>query len=906
MASTIPDGTYAIVSAYRSSETDAGTQDVYRLYNPAPGGRHLYTTSKGEAMSLVARGWRYEGVPWRLNGRGDVPVWRAYDPNSGEHLLTTSKAEYDQLVAKGWRGEGAAFRCDSTGNWPVYRLYNTSSGEHFYTSSKAEYDAVGAVRGWSKEGEAFRGSGCLCLDVAADQATDGVNVQLGVFSADLSQQWVVSTREDGTRQLQNRQTGKVLDMSRGAKAGNNVQQWRDTDSRDQRWDLPLLGMQATINGTPYDLCRIVAHANQQACVDTMRDAAGANALLATPGGDPSQRWAFVPVQALHSGGVYELRPMLDRGACVDVSGGSNADGANVQVWGHNGGNAQKFYLADQGAGWAVINAGSGKAVDVANGDVRDGTNVRQWRWNASGRAQLFRITQSGTTVVAGKPCPVVSFGAANGTAFRLDVADALAGDGSNVRLRRASDYDGQQFALLPTTANMTNLPVPTGLSLAPSVGAEGRAALYRGGRAYPTWTSTDNWAAGTANTYQLRYRRRTLSARTGTWGAWTPWTAWRVHTTTVKGNRAWMTDGIDATVDLAQDRAMEVEVGIRSVGAIGTVRFAGATVTASCRVVPEPTVALGAAGWTVAGLRIPYTSDQRGGTTLINVRAVTTTWAGKQHRRALSMRLAGDDATSVLVPSDRVQWPSDGTQATIEYTLGSDLVADFGVPHRSTVGVAYDSSHGLSAVPEVRAFKSDPSTRLLVATVPAQGGAVRMWRNARGKNVELEGRASGGSMAFLVSYPFGTRFDLYTQVVSKDGDRWGTDFTRIEPGDPRLGSPCHMLRWDGGALALDLRTGKPLSVSGSVQADAEELRLNGRALETVRFGTAAKHAKNIEGWLFRGSAYSLADAREAGAGVHATYQDPWGGSSRVAVTGMTYEETRDGYDVTLTMVEEVT
>lgn len=85
---------------------------VYRLYNPyVPGGDHHYTMSVAERDSLVAVGWRFEGVGWYSDDAERAVLYRQYNPNamSGAHNYTVSKEENDALVAAGWRSEGVAW-----------------------------------------------------------------------------------------------------------------------------------------------------------------------------------------------------------------------------------------------------------------------------------------------------------------------------------------------------------------------------------------------------------------------------------------------------------------------------------------------------------------------------------------------------------------------------------------------------------------------------------------------------------------------------------------------------------------------------------------------------------------------------------------------------------------------------
>jgi hypothetical protein len=88
--------------------------------------------------------------------------------------------------------------------------------------------------------------------------------------------------------------------------------------------------------------------------------------------------------------LYDLRPSHASGKCIDVSGASNADGADLISYDCHGGSNQLFWAFAQGDGrYVFVNASSGKCLDQAPGS-RDGLDVTQWachfgdnqRWRA--------------------------------------------------------------------------------------------------------------------------------------------------------------------------------------------------------------------------------------------------------------------------------------------------------------------------------------------------------------------------------------------------------------------------------------------------------------------------------------------------------------------------------------------
>ncbi|MDO4621641.1 MAG: glucosaminidase domain-containing protein [Eubacteriales bacterium] len=150
------DHIYVLIDAVLGmggSRTDA---DMFRLYNPNSG-EHFYTQNYTERISLVEKGWSYEGIGWRAPLSGD-PVYRLYNPNAGDHHYTTSADERDMLTAKGWSYEGIGWYSDTNKGTALYRAYNPNAeaGAHNYTTSKSEQNYLVSV-GWKDEGLAWYG-----------------------------------------------------------------------------------------------------------------------------------------------------------------------------------------------------------------------------------------------------------------------------------------------------------------------------------------------------------------------------------------------------------------------------------------------------------------------------------------------------------------------------------------------------------------------------------------------------------------------------------------------------------------------------------------------------------------------------------------------------------------------------
>ncbi|MEO7332092.1 MAG: RICIN domain-containing protein, partial [Minicystis sp.] len=83
------------------------------------------------------------------------------------------------------------------------------------------------------------------------------------------------------------------------------------------------------------------------------------------------------------------------GKCLDVSGASTADGANVQEWSCNGTPAQVFHLTQLGDGYyEIVNVKSNKALDIRDVSTQPNARLQQWGYGG-GKNQQFKIVDRG-------------------------------------------------------------------------------------------------------------------------------------------------------------------------------------------------------------------------------------------------------------------------------------------------------------------------------------------------------------------------------------------------------------------------------------------------------------------------------------------------------------------------------
>jgi endo-1,4-beta-xylanase len=134
-------------------------------------------------------------------------------------------------------------------------------------------------------------------------------------------------------------------------------------------------------------------------------------------------------------GTYNRIVSRNSGKCVDVTGASTADGANVDQWTCNGGTNQQWQFVDVGGGYyKLVSAKSGKCLDVYNNSTADGANVDQWTCNG-GANQKWQWVADGSyyqlkAQVSGK-C--------------LDVNGVSTADGANIQQWTCGSGTNQQW-----------------------------------------------------------------------------------------------------------------------------------------------------------------------------------------------------------------------------------------------------------------------------------------------------------------------------------------------------------------------------------------------------------------------------------------------------------------------------
>ncbi|WP_302191935.1 RICIN domain-containing protein, partial [uncultured Ruminococcus sp.] len=237
----------------------------------------------------------------------------------------------------------------------------------------------------------------LYLEVANGTAEAGTNLQQwGADQSGAHNTWRAVSAGDGYYYLYSQVGNKItylMDVSGGkAEDGTNLALWTKS-SREQAQQF-LFAKNADGSYTIYTKA-----SDLKSCVEVENasKSSGANVQQYAVNGNSCQHWNLEAVTdpgvVMNTNVVYQFRN-ANSDLNLEVKDANAAAGANVQQWGENGNDCQKWTLADAGDGYYYIlsRLGDGKTyyLDVTGGKAADGTNVEIY--TASGTsAQLFKF-----------------------------------------------------------------------------------------------------------------------------------------------------------------------------------------------------------------------------------------------------------------------------------------------------------------------------------------------------------------------------------------------------------------------------------------------------------------------------------------------------------------------------------
>ncbi|MGL1900657.1 MAG: RICIN domain-containing protein [Fibrobacterales bacterium] len=223
-----------------------------------------------------------------------------------------------------------------------------------------------------------------CVDVKAAGTDYGENVQQWDCNGTGAQKWEF-IKVDDTYEIKNVNSGLLLDVAWGG-SNENVQQWGDVNSSSQRWRVERFA-DGIISLRP--------QSDFTECLDVeaRSTTSGANIQSYPCNLTAAQQFKLVDLNTQEFSGNYKM-VNINSGKCVEVQGGAQYDGANVQQYNCNGTGPQNWEFTHLGgAVYDIRNIHAGKFLDVAYGGNSD--NVQVWWSYPTGSSQQWKVESNG-------------------------------------------------------------------------------------------------------------------------------------------------------------------------------------------------------------------------------------------------------------------------------------------------------------------------------------------------------------------------------------------------------------------------------------------------------------------------------------------------------------------------------
>ena len=225
------------------------------------------------------------------------------------------------------------------------------------------------------------------LDVSAASKLSGANVQIWGNEGVAQQKFYIKYDGNGYYTIKNVNSGKVLDVAGGkTEKGTNVQQWTSNSTDAQKWVIRekedgKYNIISKVSGIYLD-------------VAGGKNINGTNVQINFATNSANQEFTFIETKVgarTIPDGTYEITTKIALNMLLDVSGGSSADGTNVQIWADANEKQQKFEVTYLGNGsYKIICNRSGKALTVSDTGTAYSSNVYQSTYNGASN-QLWQI-----------------------------------------------------------------------------------------------------------------------------------------------------------------------------------------------------------------------------------------------------------------------------------------------------------------------------------------------------------------------------------------------------------------------------------------------------------------------------------------------------------------------------------
>ncbi|MCL2135987.1 MAG: RICIN domain-containing protein [Coriobacteriia bacterium] len=360
--------------------------------------------------------WQY-----RPNGT-PAQKWIATDLGNGTYRFTSALS--DSLVLDVTGGQDA----DHANIW-IWNLNNTKAQAFYLVSLAPKAPSERTIA----DGRYIIYSSLnssLVIDVPGSSWDYGMQMQLWNANGTIAQIFDIRYQTNGYYVIRSLNSGLALDVSfNNVVASSKLHQWDFNNSDAQHW-----AIQQNADGS-FTFLSKTGRLALDVCGGNSN--AGAGIWMWYPNQTPAQKFILKPLSAdALKEGIYNIVPMMARGKCIDIAGGSTSSGANAQAFANNGTLAQKFQIYRiEDSVYSIQSIVSGHYLTAGGGNVYQSalaanTLTANQKWTAQWVFGGFSLINVGTnqamTVTAGGM------------------------DGHDIRLAAFSGFENQAFRLFDT------------------------------------------------------------------------------------------------------------------------------------------------------------------------------------------------------------------------------------------------------------------------------------------------------------------------------------------------------------------------------------------------------------------------------------------------------------------------
>ena len=256
---------------------------------------------------------------------------------------------------------------------------------------------------------------------------NGTNIQIWKYNYTTAQKWYIERDVDGYYTIKNKQSGKVLDVSgAGTKSGTNVQAFTSNGTCAQKWRILK-------NGANHVFISACSH--KVLDLTSAITSNGSNIQIYVPNGTNAQKWKLSSVSMIKEG-IYNIVSKLDEEKLVDIAGGSELRGTNIQLYENEELDTQEWkVLYDEDTDYyTFLNEATNRVIDVDGAGEENGTNIQIWYKNDT-CAQKWAISKVGDYYVLYSGC----------SGLVMDVRGAEIYNGTNIQLFTYNGTDAQKW-----------------------------------------------------------------------------------------------------------------------------------------------------------------------------------------------------------------------------------------------------------------------------------------------------------------------------------------------------------------------------------------------------------------------------------------------------------------------------